>query len=37
MCQDITLEAYAMYRRGMKIPDIKAAIDARYARFRPYR
>ncbi len=37
MCQDITLEAYAMYNQGKKIPEIKAAIDARHARVRPYR
>jgi hypothetical protein len=37
MCQDITLEAYAMHKQGMKIPEIKAAIDAKYAMPRPYR
>jgi len=37
MCQDITLEAYAMHKQGKKVPDIKAAIDAKYARPRPSR
>jgi hypothetical protein len=32
MCQDITLEAYAMYKQGKRVPEIKAAIDAKYAR-----
>ncbi len=32
MCQDITLDAYAMYRQGKKIPEIKMAIDRKYAR-----
>jgi len=26
-----------MYKQGKRIPEIKAAIDAKYARFRPYR
>ena len=37
MCQDITLEAYAMYRQGKKIQEIKAAIDAQYAKSQPWR
>ena len=37
MCQDITLEAYAMYKQGRKIPEIKAAIDRKYARSQPWR
>ncbi len=37
MCQDITLDAYAMYMKGMKIPEIKAAIDARYANYQQRR
>jgi hypothetical protein len=32
MCQDITLEAYAMYQQGKGVPEIKAAIDRKYAR-----
>jgi len=25
-----------MYKQGKKIPEIKAAIDTKYARFRPW-
>jgi len=32
MCQDITLDAYAMYKQGKKIAEIRAAIDRKYAR-----
>jgi len=37
MCQDITLEAYAMYKQGKKVSEIKAAIDAKYAGDQPWR
>jgi hypothetical protein len=37
MCQDITLEAYAMYKQGKKIPEIKAGIDLKHARSQPWR
>lgn len=32
MCQDITLDAYAMYKQGKTVREIKAAIDRKYAR-----
>ena len=37
MCQDITLEAYAMYKQGQKMPEIKEAIDRKYAKSQPWR
>jgi hypothetical protein len=35
MCQDITLDAYAMFKEGKKTPEIKAAIDRKYGRPQP--
>jgi|GEM_PF-2102898 hypothetical protein len=32
MCQDITLDAYAMHKQGKNIAEIKAVIDRKYAR-----
>lgn len=33
---DITLDAYAMHQEGLPVPQIKARIDAKYARYWPY-
>ncbi len=32
MCQDITLDAYAMHKQGKTVAEIKTAIDRKYAR-----
>jgi hypothetical protein len=36
ICLDITLDAYAMHKKGRKIEDIKKAIDEKYSRYWPY-